>query len=210
MENSVKTIAKILKDVTIKALLPQIIIGIIALIINWINIGIWSAIKFSEFQTYVSIIIILVCVVLPIFIYFFRGSGLFFKKAYMIVHQEVITDLIKEFSLKITDEIFKKTSNLEQNKPLIINRLKEWIKEKSITYPSRLKKVINFALKRIPLYDEIETIANNKNDNQEFVSTEIFNRLNTLVIDTVENAFPFWLSWLIPINLIIMLVIWFV
>jgi len=132
----------------------------------------------------------------------------------LIIHERLIRFWLDDFCGKITDELLKE-SNVESLKKLeknILIRTVGMIKEKTATFPKLIRLLLNFVLKRFtPQSDQLHAYLKLIKEKDE---DEIKLRINELIasklIEASNRVIPFWVIYLIPINTILFILLWFI
>lgn len=204
-------ISSLLKDIVVKSLLPNIIKVVICLIIHWVILSFWIYNYYTDSENTKIILIIIIGGVLPILSYGYWGLGSFLLKSYAFIHEKIITVYIKEFTDKMAIKIINKTTTIEENNTTIIKQFETYIINKIKNLPSSIKRIIKWVLKRINFTDQIimNTEIIHRKDQDE-ISNHLNDIISNILLEASENIMPFWVKWLILINIILFALIWFI
>jgi hypothetical protein len=201
-----------LKEIFKSAVLPNVVLASLLVFIHWVLISVWLLLNYDEHEAWKVALIGLLGGSLPAWIYGIWALRRFIIKGYRILHERVIKFWLKEFCDKIAAELVAKRElfKIEDSKAGIIVRFKEWITEKAANQHAVVKWLVRFVLRKIgytPQLNERVQLARQGNAND--ISTLINGEIEELIIRASHRVIPGWIVYLIPMNTLLFLLLWF-
>lgn len=210
MENK-KVIAKsLLKGIIAKSLIPILILVSICVIFHWIILSVWFYMDYENADKTKIILMILIGGVLPVLSYGLAGLRRFLHKAYLIIHKTVVISWVKEYADQMALEIVNRdVVNTLEKKNQNVEKFNTFISAKASKLPTLVKRIIKWVIKKINILEIIkfELKRLKRNDLQE-ISTQIEKFTCEKLIDVSKNLLPFWVLFLVPIQIIAFIVLW--
>lgn len=212
MEQTTKKISEIFKEILRRVVLPQVIVTILLVLLHWILITVWLAVNFDDYEPLHLIIISLLGGSLPIWAYGIWAFRKFVIKSYRILHDGLVRFWLKEFCDNIAKNIVQKRDLItpDDSSAEIIAHFKEWITAKSDNLPSILKRLIRYTLRKMGYTENLkQRILTAKSGNVDEISDLINEELSDRLIAASNEVIPGWIVYLIPINTILFIALWF-
>lgn len=205
-------IKAILKEILLKALLPQAILTIGYIFLHWFIVSLWLYLNYEEINNVKLLLIVLLGGSLPLFSYGVWSLRKFLIKAYLIIHNKLIKFYLKDFCDEMAHNITNKREHfIEENQHLeILLKFKVWIDKKVETLPSFIKMITTFVIKKIKHYDfNLQILALLKEANQQEISELLNKEISNLLVEGSNRVIPFSVIYLIPLNVILLIGLWF-
>lgn len=148
----------------------------------------------------------------PVFVYGIWGFRRFIIRTYRVLHEQIIAKWVEEFSNKTADRILNSNvlKELEKTKESISYKFSKMLRDKTENFPKLAKKLIAAISRRIPLSDEIDqSIRLVEEKNQSGIATRINDWCTDVLFETSENIIPTWTVYLVVVDIILMIALWF-
>jgi hypothetical protein len=195
------------------ALLPNLLLVPFLIFLHWLILAIWFFYNYDDQGLSTRIIITLSVGFLVFFTYVLWCIRRFLIKAYSIIHYNMINIWLLPFSKTIADKVLNNDllEELKLNDSSIIHEWRIYLLEKSQGLPSIIQRIIKMVLRKIGYTDDlaykIKRIANKDTDEiANLMSDDISSRL----IAGSHRVLPAQIRYLIPINIILIIVIWII
>ncbi len=198
---------KYFKVITLNFIAPLWVI----MIINE-GIAVWKIfswyqldIIFWENKSYLSETL-LVFFVPIIYIYWF--FHLTIKKILLAIQHDLFRGWNKELSKVIGMYLIKRYTNKEGIKNAAdLDGIVMWMNQKIASLPKWLQWVAKRLFDQIPILDFINSyqFSDLENLNEEKISTSIENKINEMQLSLIDEVVPWWMIFIIPINILLIL-----
>ena len=204
-------IKSVLKEILFKALLPQTLKIIVYVLLNWSMVSLWLYLNYEEIEGIKLLIITLLGGVIPIFAYGICALRKFIIKAFLIIHNRILKHWLNlycaELALKVKNGELLLEKNLQSE---IVIQFKIWITKKIENLPVIIKKVSLYIIRKIGYSDSLEEKLKSLNkENADQISVLINEEFSRLLIESSHKIIPYYVIFLIPVNIILLIGLWF-
>jgi len=207
-----EVVSSLVKAIVYRSLLPQVFYVMLLVILLWAIASLWFYLNYETASVQKLTLISLLTGGIPVITYSIWGIRRFLNKGYIIFHDRVVSLWIQEFSESLANEIVTKNYliYLEKEQSSILNQLRMQLLKKVALFPAVIQRVFNSILNRIGINDDLDKqIRLVKNGKTGEISELLNRKISKLVLTTNDNLFPGWIKYLIPINTIMYLGLWF-
>ena len=204
--------SSLIKEILFKVFLPQVFYVFLLVIIHWLIATLWVSLNYNVASDKKLILVSLLSGLIPLVTYILWGIRRFLMKGYLIFHKRIVSYWIQDFSNTLADEIVRGNylKNLKNEQNTVLSQFKTQLFKKMNRYPKYLQSLMKFILNKIGVDDSLDQqIKLIENGNIEEVALFLNQKISKLVLKANENLFPNWVAYLIPINTILFLVLWF-
>lgn len=206
-------IVNTLKEVLRRALLPNVILVPFIIFLHWTVVSIWLYYNYDHVDFRHKIILVGLGGGLPVLTYNLWGLRRFLIRAYLVIHNNIIQIWLHPYCKKMADHIIQSDlmNELEANRSSLVVEWIDYLKEKSQQLPTILRKIVQVVIRKIGYSNELDEkirLLSNKNSDEiaNVMNREIANRL----IAASNQIVPAYIIYLIPINIILMILLWFI
>ena len=219
---SKSSISDAVKDIFLKCVIPQVLATCIYVLLHWAAVTYWLSSRYQTYDSFKLMIIGLLGGSAPFLSYGIWAFRKLLISSFSVFYDHFIHHWLKEFCTEIADKITNKTDhnrsiadetelkdhNVDQLH--IIQSLRNWIIEKSQDLPIILKKMTHFLAKKIDSTFEIEDKLKRLNSTDpEEISAFLKVELSQILTKTSRNIIPFQVIYLIPINIALLILLWY-
>ncbi len=201
------------KEVLRRALLPNSLLAVLLIFLHWVIISLWLAFNYENQSWITNLIIIAVGGSSTVFTYFMWGLRRFLIKAYLIIHYNIINLWLHPFCKGIADKVLNGNllEELKVEESSILHQWYTYVIDKSKDLPKFIQWIIRAVLRKVGYSDDlahkIKLIVNKDTDEiSHLISDEISYRL----IAASNRLVPAQIIYLIPINIILIIILWVV
>jgi hypothetical protein len=199
------------KEVFRRAFLPNALLVPFLIFIHWLVIALWFYFNYDHQNVFTQIIVTLLGGSFTIMTYFLWGIRRFLIKSYLIIHYNIVNIWLHPFCKGIADKILNNgvLEEYELGENSIAQEWVTYLNEKSQTLPKIIRRIIKIVLRKFGYSDDlaykIKLIVNkDSNEIAHLISDELSYRL----IAASNRVFPAQIIYLIPINIILIILLW--
>lgn len=201
------------KKIGLRALLPNFLLVLFLILLHWIIISIWFYYNHDKQTIWTSLILGLLGGSFTVLTYFLWGLRRFFIKGYLIIHHEIIQLWLQPFCKKMSDRVLhsEALSVLDLKEGSLVKELKDYFTEKTQAAPKIIQKILRRVIRKLGYSDTLERnikliITKDSDQIANLIHEEIGNQLILASNRVVSRK----IIYLIPINTVLMILLWLI
>lgn len=208
MENET---AKIIKNSLIKGILISVVLFWIAMGIHTLVLALWYNGYEGELTQAHSVPLTTLGGVFPVFAHIMLGivrslktlqTDLYFKLLKPQIINSITTSIEKQ-----KDKIGTPENSVNDFREKIFNMIWETVEKSFSHLPHWIKKSIIWIMNKASLHAALLYFAKTA---QNLSPQQLSSKLDDIFVKVIDNAKPFWISWLLPLHIGLLIAIWFI
>ena len=197
------------KQLLRKALLPNLILVPFLIFLHWCIISIWFYFNHETESFFSNLSMGLIVGSISATSIFLWGMRRLIIRAYLIIHNNIISILLRPFCRMLAQDIVSKDINPQDS--IIFNEWIEYLNEKLQEYPRIIQKIVRLTVRKMGYTDELETqIKLVLNGDLDEISNLINERIGIKLVEASNLIIPAFVTYFIPINMILIIALWLI
>lgn len=196
-----------LKRVFRYAFFPNFVFATLLIWAHWFLTGLWLYLNHGIYSIEKELLIGFLSSVLPLIAYQAWGVKRFVKKAYLIIHESIVSVWLDFFSLDMAREAISNAKPLDNE---LLLKWKKYLEEKTEALPALIRFIVKVVARKIGLRKEFFDQFNEiKNKDESALAELIHVSISNVLIEKSENVVPRFFTYLLIVNTIFLVSLWF-
>ena len=201
------------KSLLFRGVLPQVFFVMLLVLIHWSLISLWGYLNYDSNSAQKISLVSLLGGVIPVITYSLWGLRKVLLKTFSIFHEKVLKHWVNDFCDSLSDKLIRGEylSKLESDNNSIFIQFSKVIIDKVERFPLLIQRIIKVILNRVGINNDLGNyIELVKEGNTSKISSSLNENLTKLLFQATDNLFPSWVTYLVPINSLLFIILWFI
>lgn len=201
------------RSLLFRGVLPQVFFVMLLVLIHWSLISLWGYLNYDLNSVQKISLVSLLGGVIPVIAYSLWGLRKTLLKTFSIFHEKVLKYWINDFCNSLSDKLIRGEylSKLENDNNLIFIQFSKVIIDKIEKFPLLIQNIIKAILNRVGINNDLGNyIELVKEGNTSKISSSLNEKLTKLLFQATDRLFPSWVRYLVPINSLLFIILWFI